>query len=243
MMSGMNLGPWDYGDEALRIFRFYSVLHMSLFPYRYAAAQESARTGMPMVRALVLADQEDAEARDAAGEYLLGPDLLVAPVLSPVTQRAVYLPAGNWIDYWTGRCFNGKQTIVAEAPINRIPVFVREGSILPKIPEDVMTLVAQSQIKSPGIHALDDRRVYEIWPGNDARTLADFEGRSLAYEPKTGSLRIAGAPARITLRWKFAHPAAVSVNGHKLDAVSTAADGASADFAHSGSSTITWLSR
>ena len=75
VMSAYNFGPWDYGDEALRVFRHYSVLHMSLFPYRYAAAQESARTGLPMMRSLVLMHQDDPDARAAETEYYLGPDL------------------------------------------------------------------------------------------------------------------------------------------------------------------------
>ncbi len=86
MMTAYNWDPWDYGDEALRVFRQYSVLHMSLFPYRYAAAQESARNGLPMLRSLVLMHQNDQRAREAKTEYYLGPDLLVAPVRSRVYE-------------------------------------------------------------------------------------------------------------------------------------------------------------
>jgi hypothetical protein len=68
--------------------------------------------------------QDDRDAREAGSEYYFGPDLLVAPVLSPVTQRALYLPEGKWIDYWTGRSFDGKQTISVDAPLDRIPLFV-----------------------------------------------------------------------------------------------------------------------
>ena len=238
VMSGMNLGPWDYGDEALRIFRFFSVLHMSLFPYRYATAKESACNGLPMMRALMLMNQEDAEAREAADEYFFGPDLLVAPILSPVTQRSVYLPDGQWIDYWSGKCFRGKQTIVAEAPLDRIPLFVREGTILPKIPEDVMTLVPAAAVRDKTVRSLDDRRVYEIWGGSEARAIDDFEGRHLQYDPQ-GVVEIAGAPARVTLRWRFARPSEVSVDGRKVELAATG-DGASVEFAHTANSKITW---
>lgn len=67
--SGINLGPWDYGPQALDIFRRYSRLHMSLFPYRYAAAQESVQTGMPIMRALVLVHQNDRQAMETQDEY------------------------------------------------------------------------------------------------------------------------------------------------------------------------------
>lgn len=240
VMSGMNLGPWDYGDEALRIFRAYSVLHMSLFPYRYAAAQESARTGLPMMRALVLMHQDDGDAREAGSEYYLGPDLLVAPVLSPVTQRSVYLPEGNWIDYWSGRRLSGRQTIAVNAPLDRIPVFVREGAILPKIPEDVMTLVPQSEFKNRKIQALDDRRVYEIYPGRSPTVITDFESRTLTQDPQTGTLTVTGPPARTTIRWRFTHPSTVTLNGRKLDKLLTTPDGVSAEFEHRGTTRVSW---
>lgn len=232
VMSGMNLGPWDYGEEALRIFRQYSKLHMSLFPYRYAAAQESARTGLPMMRALVLMHQDDATAREAETIYYFGPDLLVAPMLSPVTQRSLYLPEGEWIDYWTGARTAGGRTAVVEAPLDRIPLFVRAGAILPKIPEDVMTLVPQREFKDASVRALDDRRVYEIYPGR-LRTLTDFEGRTLT--PDGGGLTMAGPRARVTLRWRFEAPAAITLDGRTL-----AVSNGSVEFEHNGTSKIRW---
>ena len=240
VMSQMNLGPWDYGDEALRIFRQYSVLHMSLFPYRYAAAQESARNGLPMMRALVLMHQDDPEAREAETEYYFGPDLLVAPVLSPVTERAVYLPEGNWIDYWSGARLTGRRTLAAAAPLDRIPLYVREGAILPKIPDDVMTLVPQTEYKDQAVKSLDDRRVYEIYPGASLRSITDFEGRTVAPGPQPASLVVTGAAARVTLRWRFNGPAAVSVNDRKLDTVKTADGSLSVEFDHQGTSRLKW---
>jgi alpha-D-xyloside xylohydrolase len=140
-------------------------------------------------------------------------------VLSPVTQRAVYLPEGSWIDYWSGHCYPGRQTITVDAPLDRIPLFVREGAILPKIPDDVMTLVP----------SLDDRRVYEIYPGKAPQTLTDFEGRRLAYQ--SNALTITGPDALITLHFKFAAPSAITLNGRKLN---------SFDFSHHDRSTVTW---
>jgi len=216
------------------------VLHMSLFPYRYAAALESAQSGLPLMRALVLMHQDEREAREATDEYYLGPDLLVAPVLAAVTQRSVYLPEGAWIDYWTGRCYAGRQTIAVDAPLDRIPLFLREGTILPKIPDDVMTLVPRSEFRDGRIQALDDRRVYEIYPGRETRSIADFEGRQLVHQPQACMLTIAGAAARLTVRWKFAHPTSVTLNGQKLDHLTPTADGVSVEFQHRGTSTLSW---
>ena len=240
VMSMMNLGPWDYGFEALRIFRLYSVLHMSLFPYRYAAAQESARNGLPMMRALALMHQEDPEARAAETEYYFGPDILVAPVLSPVTERAVYLPEGAWIDYWSGKRLAGRRTIAAAAPLDRIPLYVREGAILPKIPDDIMTLVPKAEVKDPAVKSLDDRRVYEIYPGVGLRAITDFEGRAVTPGADSKSLSIAGKPAHVTVRWRFGGPQSVACNGQKL-AVESAADGSvSVEFDHQETSRLTW---
>src|SRR6201996_6555255 len=164
LLSTSNRGPWDYGEEALNTFRKYSVLHMSLFPYRYAAAQQAAATGMPIMRALVLAYQNDQRAREAKAEYLFGPDLLVAPVIDENTSRAVYLPCGDWIDYWSGKHLIGGSVVTADAPLDVLPLFARVGAILPKIPEDVMTLVPPAESGNSSVKSLDDRRVYELWP-------------------------------------------------------------------------------
>jgi len=107
-------------------------------------------------------------------------------------------------------------------PLDRIPLFVRAGAILPKIPEDVMTL-------EPG---LDDRRIYEIYPG-PARSIVDFEGRRLAAS--RGGLRITGKPGRITIVWRFHVPAHASVNG-----VPVAVDSGTVTFAHRNRSVLTW---
>jgi len=186
-----------------------------------------------MMRALVLMHQDDPEAREAADEYYFGPDLLVAPVLSAATQRSVYLPAGSWIDYWSGRRFEGRQAIVVDAPLDRIPLFVREGAILPRIPEDVMTLVPRSEFAGK-VQTLDDRRIYEIFPGHEVQTITDFEGRRLEYRPASGELSIAGEDARVTVRFPFASPASVTLNGRKLT------PGTPVEFSHHDRSVMKW---
>ncbi|HWB33325.1 MAG TPA: TIM-barrel domain-containing protein [Acidobacteriaceae bacterium] len=247
VMSTKNIGPWDFdrngppgSHAALDVYRRYSVLHMSLFPYRYAAAQEAAKTGMPILRALVLNYQNDPAVRTIKDEYLFGPDLLVAPVITEGTQRPVYLPAGNWVDLWTGKPAAGGRTLVVDAPMDTIPVWVRAGAILPKIPEDVMTLVPSSESGNTTVHSLDDRRIYELIAGQpSAETrITDFEGRTLTRT--ASSLSISGGPtARITLRWPFGAASGVTVNGSPAK-VQSGPSGPSIDFAYSGNATITW---
>ena len=238
--SAINLGPWDYGPQALDIFRRYSRLHMSLFPYRYAAAQESARTGMPLMRALVLAHPLDPEARRADDEYYFGPDLLVAPVLTAGTQRGLHLPEGQWLDYWSGARLTGPTDLVVDAPLDRVPLYVRAGAILPRIPEDVMTLVPWRGAGAPPVPTLDDRRVYEIYPG-PARSLVDFEGRRLDVS-RAGdrtTLAVTGAPARVTVVWRFEHPAHATLDDRPV-ALEATGGSVSLTFTHSAESRLVW---
>ena len=245
VMSSKNIGPWDFdkngpegSHEALDIYRKYAVLHMSLFPYRYAAAQESAKTGMPMMRALVLNYQDDARARTAKDEYLFGPDFLVAPVIDEGTQRPVYLPPGEWVDYWTGKQISGGKVVVADAAVDTIPLWARAGAVLPKIPEDVMTLVLQKESGNSTVKSLDDRRIYEVVGGGAGETrLTDFEGRALTRT--ANSLKITGEAARMTVRWRFGSVASATVNGVAA-AIEAGADGPFVTFDHAAESVVEW---
>jgi len=242
VMSSKNIGPWDFdaksgGHQALDVYRKYAVLHMSLFPYRYAAAQEAAKTGMPIMRALVLQYQDDPRARTAKDEYLFGPDLLVAPVVDEGTQRPVYLPPGDWVNYWTGARVSGGKVVIADAPVETIPVWVRAGAVLPKIPEDVMTLVPQSESGNTTVKSLDDRRVYEVVGTGDAK-LMDFEGRSVVRT--ANSLKITGdSVAHMIVRWKFVRVGGVSVNGVPVK-VQSGGDGQFVEFDHGRESLVEW---
>jgi alpha-D-xyloside xylohydrolase len=238
--SAINLGPWDYGERALDIFRTYSRLHMSLFPYRYAAAQESARTGMPLMRALVLLHPLDPAARRATDEYYFGPDLLVAPVVTAGTQRSVHLPEGEWLDYWSGTRYTGPTDIVVDAPLDRLPLYVKAGSVLPRIPEDVMTLVPWTGAGAPPVPSLDDRRIYEVYPG-PVRSLEDFEGRRLEMSAAEGrtTLHLTGRPARVTIVWRFQHPTRVTLDGRPVE-LQVEGDAVAVSFAHAADSRLVW---
>jgi alpha-D-xyloside xylohydrolase len=248
ILSQTNTQPWDWdkttggasGTPALDVYRKFAVLHMSLFPYRYAAAQESAKTGMPIMRALPLLYQDDAVARVAPAEYMFGPDLLVAPVVDENTRRTVYLPAGDWVDYWTGAAAKGGRTVVVDVPVDRIAVWVRAGAVIPKIPEDVMTLVPQSESGNAAVKSLDDRRVYEINDdGGGPVAMTDFEGRSVARNGRT--LKIAGdSAAHMIVRWRFARPKSVTVNGAAAKLNEDAGGWVEVEFDHLKESVLEW---
>jgi alpha-D-xyloside xylohydrolase len=247
VMSSANIGPWDFDANgpagshvALDVYRKYAVLHMSLFPYRYAAAQQAAKTGMPIMRALALLYQDDPQARASKDEYLFGPDLLVAPVIDEAAARVVYLPPGQWIDFWSGEPVAGGKVVVANAPLDTIPVWARAGAILPRLPDDVMTLVPPSESGNHQIKSLDNRRVYELFGGafSAEPRITDFEGRVLSRTPN--SLKISGGPpARVTLRWRFGAVQSVKVNGVAVNLLREP-NGASIDFDYSSDSLIDW---
>lgn len=118
--------------ETLRIYRRFARLHTALFPYLYALAREASRDGLPIARALALAYPGQAAAWAVHDQYLLGPDLLVAPVLRRgARRRRVWLPPGRWVDWWTGAWFSGPEGVEVAAPLDRIPLFLREGSWIP----------------------------------------------------------------------------------------------------------------
>jgi alpha-D-xyloside xylohydrolase len=210
-----NQGPWDFDDRTLDIFRRFARLRLQLFPYLYQALHEAARSGMPVIRPMALAFPADREAHEHIYQFLFGPDLLVAPIYRPDSHRSVYVPRGRWIDFWTGVALEGSQTVEVEAPLERIPLFVRAGAILPLLPEDVETLVPRHEDMDESVVALDERRVLQIWPG-EAGALETWEGLSAVLTTGAGTkrLRVTSArtrPLEIELRHRRA--AGLAVDG------------------------------
>lgn len=131
--------PWDmpteprYDEEMIAIYRRYTRLHHALIPYVMLQAEQAAATGLPIARPLVFEFPDDPEVGDLWDEYLYGDDVLVAPVWRDgARSREVYLPAGQWEDYWDrSRSFTGPARITVAAPLDVIPVFVRAGAVVP----------------------------------------------------------------------------------------------------------------
>jgi alpha-D-xyloside xylohydrolase len=152
---------WSYGDQATPILEKYLRMRYALVPYIYSLAYHTYRTGAPYMRALFMDFPHDPKVDALTDEFMFGPDFLVAPVTHQgQTHRRVYLPSGaDWYDYWTNRKYRGGQTIVASAPIDIIPLFVRAGSILPigKPVEDMDQPQGLQQIRIyPGANATFD---------------------------------------------------------------------------------------
>jgi len=126
---------WSFGDEVLDGARAAIRLRYRLMPYLYAAFVTAAETAAPIQRPLVFDHQDDPLVADLDDEFLLGGDLLVAPVSAPgVLERSVYLPAGAWYDWYTDAPLDGGRTVTAPAPADRIPLFARGGAVVPMWP-------------------------------------------------------------------------------------------------------------
>lgn len=163
--------PFRYGEPYTSINRDYLKLKESLLPYQYSYAHEATKSGVGMVRPLVLEYPDDPKASTEAAKYefLSGEHFLVAPVYQDTTERRdIYLPKGTWIDYWSGRTYEGPTTIDSySAPLDTLPLFVKAGAAVPMW---------------PGIRSYRDRTAssplaWDIYPqGNTSFTLYEDDG-------------------------------------------------------------------
>ena len=124
--------PWLYSEDFLKSFRNADNMRYELMPYIYAQAKESSEKGLPMMRALFVEYPQDAGSWLIDNEYLFGSDMLVAPLFEEVTERDVYLPPGQWVDYQTKKVYNGGWHRIAAGELPII-VLVKSGTAIPHI--------------------------------------------------------------------------------------------------------------
>jgi alpha-glucosidase len=127
--------PWSFGDEVTDIVRNYINLRYELLPYLYTAFYHYINKGLPIIQSLVFYDQSDNQTHFRTDEFMFGPHLLVCPVQEANAQgRRMYLPKGNWYNFWTDEVSKGGVEKYVEAPIDTIPLFVKEGAMIPRYP-------------------------------------------------------------------------------------------------------------
>ncbi len=126
--------PWDYPQPADGIAASFLRLREALVPYTYTLAAQSVSSGLPITRPLYLDYPSEPAAYTNPGEYLYGPDVLVAPVTTPgtVSTQSVWFPPGRWTDWFTGATFTGPSEQTLSVPLDRMPVFVKAGGIVPE---------------------------------------------------------------------------------------------------------------
>ena len=167
-----NIAPADH--PAYKSIVYYNRMRYSLMPYIYSLAGDSWRNGTIIMRGLVMDFTEDSVAREVSDQYMFGPSLMVCPVYEyGATSRSVYLPEGRmWYDYYTDSLYMGGQTIVADAPYERIPLFVPSGGIL----------VSGNDVNYVDEHASGTLTV-DLYAGSPGRFLLyEDDGTTNAYE-------------------------------------------------------------
>ena len=137
--------PWSFGKEALDTVRNYIELRYQLLPYIYTSFYQYVYEYTQMLRPISVFDQLDNDTLYRVDEFLLGDHILVCPVLEPnARSRYVYLPKGKWYHYWSNNLYEGGKEMLAEAVLEEIPLYIREGAVLPFNP--VMQYVGQKPV-------------------------------------------------------------------------------------------------
>lgn len=171
-MSTAQHEPWVFGEHVENICREYIELRYQLLPYIYTLFWEAATTGAPILRPLLYHFPNDSHTYALYDQVLLGSSIMAAPVYRPgVEYRAVYLPEGTWYDWWSQEFYEGPTHILAYAPLERMPLYVRAGAVIPLAPI----------VQHTGERPLDELTL-RIWPGNGEFTLYEDDGNSFEYQ-------------------------------------------------------------
>lgn len=128
---------WSYGPDAQKILVSFDRLRYRMLPYIYSLAWKTTSESYTPMRPLVMDFRSDVRAQNIGDQFMFGPAFLVSPVTEPdAATRRLYLPQSKWYDFWTGSAIAGGRTIDASAPLDRLPLYIRAGSILPLGPDE-----------------------------------------------------------------------------------------------------------
>ena len=178
---------WSYGPEVQKILVQYDRLRYRLLPYIYSLAWMTTSRAYTPMRPLVMDFREDVRAQNIGDQFMFGPAFLVNPVTEQgATERHVYLPNARWYDFWSGEAMQGGKALNVPAPLERMPLYVRAGSIVPFGPDE------QYATEKPA-----DPIELRVYRGADGRfTLYEDENENYNYEK--------GAHAEIPISWNEA---------------------------------------
>ncbi len=186
--------PWAYDEEAVEVVRFFTRLKLRLLPYLYSGGVSAHRTGVPMMRSLVLEFPEDRNVSHLAGQYMLGSSLLAAPIFNDRGEAEYYLPQGSWTNFLTGEAAGGGVWRRERHGYCSIPLWVRENSILPTAPECETVNDSYEASLLWRVYSLTDRAKAAVW--EDGKEIASLKLR------REGSRILgvySGRPARVLL--------------------------------------------
>ncbi|QAY68008.1 TIM-barrel domain-containing protein [Paenibacillus protaetiae] len=245
-LGSLRQEPWAFGETVENICRTYINLRYRFMPTIYSLFHEASTTGLPLVRPLVLEYPTDPNVANMNDQFLLGTDILVAPILKPgVFNRSVYLPEGEWFDYWTGERLEGGRYVLADAPLDTMPMYMRAGSVVVQ----QTAAVSHTAESAAAARHLD---VYVPAAGSlVTNTLRHYEDDGLTTEYRSGrydqlelTLKAEGANVELTTKAihqgfadRLAGPVTVTVHGLGEGAASVlawAADGKAVESKQAG---------
>ncbi len=175
-INSPNKEPWEYGKDFEGINRRTIELRYKLLPYIYSSFREASVTGIPMMRPLVFDYPADPRTYHRGDEFLFGKGILVAPVLQPgAARRDVFLPEGGWYDYWSDSLYSGPRSVTIDAPLDRIPFFIRAGSVIPSRRAEQYT--SEKPL---------DTLFLTVYPRHDTAEGANYEDDGISFKYQTG---------------------------------------------------------
>lgn len=230
--------PWTYGSVAQRIFTQYDNLRYELLPYNYSNAWRMYNTSRPLMAPLLYDWFDDERTYAISDQYLFGESMMICPVTDKgALSRPVYFPAGRWVDFWTGERIEGRQYKSFLTPIDIMPIFIKEGAIIPRQPAmqwvgekpaDVITLSVFPSERSTFDLYEDDGVSDAYKQGDYAITHIESTLQDGAWQLVIGRPEGAFTPERhrydVELWWD-AKPAAVRVDGRSLPETPAESDG------------------
>lgn len=166
--------PWSFGETIENVVKKYIQLRYKWLPHLYTLFYKASETGIPVMRPLLMEYPNDPNTFNLSDQFLIGENVIIAPILSPTTNhRIVYLPEGNWYDYWTNKLYEGNAHIMAEASLDTLPIFVKEGSILS---HGKYIRNTSESLEKMEIH------IYKTENGSSKYRLYDDDGKTFEYE-------------------------------------------------------------
>ena len=232
MLMTRSQEPWSFGRRVTDISRRYIRLRYRLLPFLYNLFREAEQIGLPPMRPLILEYPDDPECETLDDQFLLGRDLLAAPVMGKgARSREVYLPDGQWLDYWTGERRTGPSRFIMDTPLETMPLFVRAGAIIPCAEPAAHTAAISRDTLILDIFTLPGRHEmahYEDDGGSTAYRDGAFSETTFAFKQSDGGIEFTAgertgdyAPPRNSLLLRFmgvdAGPQAVEHNGAALE--------------------------
>ncbi len=168
--------PWSFDDEVTNIVRKFIELRYQLLPYLYTMFYRYSKEGVPMLKPLVHFDQEDHQTHFRTDEFIFGEQILICPVQEPNAQgRRMYIPRGTWYNYWTNEAVVGGMEKWVVAGLDKIPIFIKEGAMIPKYPDQ--QYVGELEIKE---------LILDVYYKKGVETSTVYEDGQDGYDYKKG---------------------------------------------------------